>query len=134
MTNLIKRDNNELRYNAIWLLEKDGNPNYYKNLIKNAKAFFFGMEKEEYIAELDKKIKDVLEERVGVDINTILLVYKNLPYLNSYTKSKREAEREEYIYKYTIENWLDEIEVWIFRKAITLEKHIRFTIAPKQHV
>ena len=134
MTSLIKRDNNELRYNAIWLLDKGTDPDYYKNLIKNTKAFFYGMNRSDLNRELDKQIHNLIERRVGVDINALLLIYKNLPYLNSFTKSRIAGKQDKYIYKFTIEKWLDEIEKWVFQNVILLEKHIRFTTPPKQHV
>jgi len=131
---LIKRDNNELRYNSIWLLSKEGNPDYYKQLIRNAKAFFYGMGRPDLIEELNQYIKTEIEDTMGTNINNILITYKNLPYLNSFTRSKNPAYADINIYKYTIEEWLDKIEAWIFEQAIQLEPEIRFTTPARQFI
>jgi len=134
MVSLIKRDNNELRYNSILLLQKEGNPNYWKNLFRNAKAFFYGMNREDLIEELDKQISIEVEKKIGLEINYVLYIYKNLMFLNSFTKSRVAGKDTEYIYKYTIEQWLDKVETWVFKTIISLEPLVRFTMPPKQFV
>lgn len=131
---LMKRDNNEQRFNAIFLLEKQGNPDYYRNLFKNTRAFFYGMKREDLIIELDELISLKIEKPLGATANTVLFVFKNLPYLNSFTKSRMGGRQEEYIYKHTLEKWFDEIEAWIFKKVTTLEEQIIFTSPPKQWI
>ena len=130
----MKRDNNEQRFNAIFLLEKQGNPDYYKSLFKNTRAFFYGMKREDLIEELNKLISLKIEKPMGATINIVLFVFKNLPYLNSFTKSRITGKQEEYIYKHTLERWLDEIEAWIFKEVTTLEEQIIFSSPPKQWV
>ena len=134
MTSLIKRDNNELRYNAIWLLDKQGNPSYYQNLIKNTRAFFYGMKREDLDKELNQKIKELVENQTGMDITHTLLVYKHMQRIKDFTKSRKIGEEETRIYKYMLQAWLDELEKWIFRTAIRIEKEIRFSTPPKQYV
>lgn len=134
MTSLIKRDVNELRYNSIWLLTKEGNNDYYKQLLRNAKALFYGMQQTKLIDELNQLVEDKIEKIMGTSINNIFLAYKNLPYLNSFTRSKNPLYADINIYKYTIEQWFDEIEDWIFQKAITLEADIRFTTPARQFI
>jgi hypothetical protein len=129
---ILKRDNNELRYNSIWLLDKRGNPDYYKQLFRNTKAFFYGMNRPDLDLELDKLVHKRLEKWLGTSIQNILLVYKNMPYLNSFTRTKTINTRE--VYKYDIERRLDEIEKWVFQTAITLEGDIIFSIPPKQYM
>jgi len=131
---LIKRDINELRYNSIWLLSKEGNPDYYKQLIRNAKAFFYGMGRPDLIEELNQYIKTEIEDMMGTSINNVLIAYKNLPYLNSFTRSQNPIYADMNIYKYTIEEWLDKIEEWIFEQAIQLEPEIRFTTPARQFI
>lgn len=130
---IAKRDNNELRYNSIWLLSKSGNPDYYKQLFRNSKGFFFGMGRADLVKELDKKINQKIEKKLGVDIHYALLLYKNLPYLNSFTRCKGSDGCDD-IRKYDIERWLDSIEKWIFETIISLEGEIIFSIPPKQYV
>lgn len=130
---LIRRDLNELRYNSLWLLTKE-DPAYYQNLIKNAKAFFYGMGREDLVDELEKEIKAKIETIMGADINLILQVYKNLPYLNAFTRSKNPTYNHINIHKYTIKQWLEEIERWIFQNTIQLEPEIRFTTPARQFI
>jgi hypothetical protein len=124
---------NELRYNSIWLLTKE-EPNYYANLLKNAKAFFYGMEREDLVKELDLLIKRNIEDVMGTSIELVLYVHKNLPFLNAFTRSKNPLYSDVNIYKYTITGWLDEIEEWIFQQAIELEGEIRFTTPARQFI
>jgi len=130
---LLKRDNNELRYNSIWLLEKK-EPDYYKQLFRNTKAFFIGMKRLDLVKEMDKIISKNIEKKLGSNINHVLFVYKNLPYLNSFTRPRIDGLSDKRVYKYMIEEWLDEIEKWIFKKCIELEKNIRFSTPPKQWI
>jgi hypothetical protein len=130
---LIKRDINELRYNSIWLLTKE-DPNYYANLFKNAKAFFYGMDRKKLVDEMDKMIKNNIEEVMGASIELVLYVHKNLPFLNAFTRSKNPLYADINIYKYTITAWLNEIEQWIFQQAIELEGEIRFTTPARQFI
>lgn len=125
---------NELRFNAIWLLPKDGNANYYRMLFKNVKAFFYGMERNDLSEELDFLIHEKIEKPMGASINWILNVYKNLPTHNSFTRSKNPIYDNMNIYKETLSVWLDEIETWIFQKVIELEGSIRFTTPARQHI
>lgn len=134
MTQLIKRDNNELRFNAIWLLEKNDNNEYYENLIKNAKAFFFGMKRPDLSKELDEIIEEKIEKKIGMNINHLLMLYKHMKRIKSFTKCRNPDEEEKRVYKFEIKIMLDEIESWIFQKAITLEKQIRFSSTPRQHI
>lgn len=134
MTQLIKRDNNELRFNAIWLLEKNDNNEYYENLIKNARAFFFGMKRPDLSKELDEIIEEKIEKKIGMNINHLLMLYKHMKRIKSFTKCRNPDEEEKRVYKFEIKIMLDEIESWIFQKAITLEKQIRFSSTPRQHI
>ena len=130
---LIRRDQSELRFNSIWLLSKE-DPNYFANLFKNAKAFFYGMGREDLVKEMEYQIKSRIEDIMGTNIELILYVHKNLPFLNAFTRSKNPLYADINIYKYTITAWLNEIEVWIFQKAIDLEGEIRFTLPSRQFI
>ena len=131
---LVKRDLNELRYNSLFLLPKDSNPNYYKMLIKNFKAFAYGMNREDLIDDLDFIIREKIEKVMGVSMNQLLMVYKNLPYLNSFTRSKNPMYENMNIYKFTMEKWLEEVEDYVFRKAIQLEGQISFQTPARQFI
>lgn len=131
---LIRRDNNELRYNAIWLLPKQQNPDYYLMLFKNSKALFYGVNREDLVRDLDLIIHHKIEKVMGVSIHNLLLTYKNLPYLNSFTRSKNSQYASLNIYKYTIMGWLDEIEQWVFKRCVEIEPNIRFNAPPIKYV
>jgi hypothetical protein len=92
------------------------------------------MAREDYIKELEKQICHKVERKLGSSIQNILLTYKNLPYLNSFTRNQADANNTTRIYKYEIERWLDEIEKWIFQTVIQLEPQIIFSIPPKQYI
>jgi len=130
---LIRRDFNEGRLYAIFLLSRS-EPNYFRDLFKNAKALFWGMGREDLIVELDELIEDLIEKPMGSDINTILAVHKNLPTINSFTRSKNPLRMGENVYKHTITIWLQEVETFIFRSAISLESSIRFTATARQWI
>jgi hypothetical protein len=130
---IIKRDVNELRYNSIWLLSKE-DPNYWANLFKNTKAFFYGMGREDLVKEMNQKIKGDIEEIMGTNIELVLYVHKNLPFLNAFTRSKNPLYADMNIYKYTITSWLTEVEQWIFQNVIELEGEIRFTLPSRQFI
>lgn len=131
---IIRRDANELRYNSLWLLPKQNNPDYYAMLIKNAKGFFYGMNRPDLVEDLNYIIKEKIEKTMGAELNNVLLTYKNLPTLNSFTRSKQTQYSKINIHKYTIQTWLDEIEEWIFRQIVRLEGEIRFTTPARQFV
>jgi len=131
---LIRRDNNELRYNSLLLLEKQGNPDYYTRLFRNARIFFYGMRRPELVEQMNDMIRKELEIKLGADIRNILLTYKNLPALNSFTRSRVAGKEHEYVYKHDLQKWLDSIEEWIFQRALELEPMIRFSIPPKQWI
>ncbi|CAK0747185.1 hypothetical protein CCP1ISM_260002 [Azospirillaceae bacterium] len=128
---LIKRDNNELRYNSIFLLTKQGNPDYYKELIRNSRAFFYGMRREDLNDEMNNFIKKNIEKRCGKSIDYVLLIYR---YMNNFKNFMMNPHTEKYIYKQELNKWLDQLEQWIFINVVKLEDNIRFTIPPKQWV
>jgi len=129
---IIRRDNNEMRYNSILLLEKNGNPNYYEQLIRNTKLFFYGLGKPDLVDEMQIIIEEKLENRLGRKYNHILFIYKNFRQLKSFTRPVNKPFEK--IHKYEIKIWLDEVEEWILRKVSEQEKHIRYTTTAKQWV
>lgn len=131
---IIRRDSQELRYNAIWLLPKFNNPDYYKSLFKNTKAFLHGFQRQDLIEELDTIIYEKIEKIMGTNINMVLMIYKNLPTLNSFTHPRNVVYKDIKIYKYTLEAWLDEIENWCFQKVMEFEHQIRFTGSQRQWI
>lgn len=131
---IIRREVSELRFNALFLLPKDNNPHYYMNLFRNAKNFFMGMNRPDLVETLNEIIHEKIEVVMGVDIQTVLLVYKNIPYMNGFTRSKNTKYNHANIYKHTIQGWLDEIEAWIFQQVLSLERLIRFQTPARQFV
>jgi hypothetical protein len=131
---IIRRDNQELRYNAIWLLPKQNNPDYWTNFFRNIRAFFYGFQREDLLEALDTMIYEMLEKPMGAKLPTILIVYKNLKFHNAFTRSKNPLYAGVNIYKYTLEEWLNEIENWCFKQVITLEPEIRFQTPARQHI
>jgi hypothetical protein len=103
-------------------------------LIKNFKAFAYGMNREDLIDDLDFIIREKIEKVMGVSMNQLLMVYKNLPYLNSFTRSKNPMYENMNIYKFTMEKWLEEVEDYVFRKAIQLEGQISFQTPARQFI
>lgn len=131
---LIKRDMNELRLNSIFLLPKDNNPNYYIMFFKNIKSFFYGMARPDLVEDLDFIIKQKIELIMGAEINNVLMTYKNILYLDGFTRSKNPLYQNLNIYKYSIQGWLDEIEQWCLMRVMELEPEIRFTLPAKQYI
>lgn len=130
---LLRRDQNELRFNSLFLLSRSDS-NYWKDLFRNAKAFFWGMDRDDLVKELYDMIETLIEKPMGSDIDTVLNVHKNLPTLNSFTRSRNPLHLGENIYKSTITRWLTEIETFIFRTAMSLEEQITFTTPARQFV
>jgi len=128
--NLLK-DGNETRWTSLFLLPKSGNSDYWVMLFKNFKVLCYGLGRGELPEQLDFIIHEKIEKPMGSNIHHILLVYKNLPTLNSFTRSKNPMYAGTNVYKYTIQGWLDEIEQWIFQSVVELEEGIRFSAPPK---
>jgi hypothetical protein len=129
---IIRRDQNELRYNSIWLLTRQ-DPDYFFALIRNAKGFFYGMDRMDLINEMEKMMEDKIENIMGVPIDLILNVHKNLT-LKGFTRSKNPLYADINIYKYTITLWLNELEKFIFQNVTMLENSIRFTTPARQYI
>jgi len=123
---MIRSDPNEQKYYTIWKLSPF-QPNYWETLFKYSRAFFYGMGHQEFIDELDRLIKIEIEDKMGAKIQFVLMVYENLPFLNSFTKSRNPMYENMYIYKYTIREWLTNIEDWIYERLAECEPEIRFT-------
>ena len=116
------------------LLPKEGNPNYYRMLFRNVNNFFYGMKRPDLVEDLTSIIHEKIEKPMGSDIQLVLIAYKNLPSLDSFTRSLNPIYAGANIRKYTIQKWLDEIEVWCFRQIFDLEGQIRFTTPARQFV
>lgn len=128
----LKRDLNEIRYNSILRLPKQSNAEYWFVLFRNTRNFFIGLSRYDLLEKLNFIIEEKIEKIMHSPISNVLHTYKNLPYLNSFTRSRNPLYREMNIYKYTIKEWLESIEAWIFEMVITLEGQIRFTTPAQQ--
>jgi len=124
-------DINSEKWFSCWKLSKIGHPEYYEDLFKYFKSLVIGMNKEELVEELEYLLKSKIEEPMGAPYQSVLYVYKNLPSLNAMTKSNNPEYPDEYVRKYTIKAWLEEIETWIFRQLVSLEPHIKFRDSQK---
>jgi len=119
-------DINAEKWFSCWKINPLANPDYYETLFRYFKSLCAGMKKFDFIIELDKMIKKKVEEPMGASIAAVLWVYKNLHSLNSFTKSNNPDYPAEYVRKYELKMWLDEIEGWVFDKLVELEPSIRF--------
>lgn len=124
-------DINSEKWLSIWKLNKYM-PDYHETLRKYFINLVGSLKHFELIKELESLIKQHLETPMGATWSQILYVYKNLPYLNSMTKSKNPEYPKEYVMKYELREWLEIIEKWIYSKLIELEPEIRFT--PRQTI
>jgi hypothetical protein len=131
---IYRRDANELSYNAIFLLSKVGNPNYWTQFFKNVRQFFYGMHRDDLVEMLDAIIYEKIEKVMGTKLQMVLLIYKNIPHTNGYTHSKNPVYKDIKIYKYTLEVWLDEIEQWCIRQVMELSLQIRWTTPARQYI
>ena len=103
-------DINAEKWFSHWKLSPMSNPDYYEMLFRYFKSLVSGMGKHELIFELEELLKNKIETPMGASYQAVLYVYKNLPSLNAFTKSKNPEYPDEYVHKYTIKGWLDEIE------------------------
>jgi hypothetical protein len=92
------------------------------------------MHREDLVKEMDYQIKSRIEDVMGTSIELVLYVHKNLPFLNAFTRSRNPLYADMNIYKYTITDWLNEIQNWIFQQAMELEGEIRFTLPSRQFI
>ncbi len=124
-------DINSEKWLSIWKLNKLANPDYYETMRKYFVSLCYSMNRKELIVELDALIKETLEVRMGTNFQMILYTYKNLPALNSFTKSRNNEYPFEYVRKYELQEWLDEVERFIFDKLVEMESDIRFRDSQK---
>lgn len=122
----VSYDINSEKWLSIFKLNALSNPQYYEDMRKYFNSLCMGMGRLDLINDLDHLIKKTIEEPMGSDWNVILFTYRNLPALNSFTKSRNPDYPAEYVRKYEIKIWLDRIESWIFEKLVGMETDIRF--------
>lgn len=78
------------------------------------------------VEELSSMIKIEIEDPMGSSWEAVLFTYRNLPALNSFTKSLNPEYPNEYVRKYELKMKLDKIERWIFQQLVGMEQNIRF--------
>lgn len=122
----ISYDINSEKWLSIWKLNKLANPDYYETMRKYYENLCKSLGREDLIQELNNLIQEKIEKPLGNKWQNILITHKNLPSLNSITKSHNPEYPEEYIYKYQLNEWLESIEKHIFNQLVQLEKNIRF--------
>ena len=116
---------------SIWKLNELANPNYYETLFKYFKSLCMSMGRLDLIRELDDLIDEKVSKPMGSPIQLVLFTYKNLPALNSITKSRNPDFKREYVTKMELKKWLDEVEEWIFEEVTGFEGKIRFRESQK---
>lgn len=131
---ILRIDPNERRYHNLLEIIKIGEeiPNYYEVLFDNARNLFYGLNRPDLVKEFDELISSRLEKKMGRRIDIILHTYKNLPYLNSYTRHPLNADVE--FRKYDIRFILRGISHWVMMRMQEVEPMIRFTLLPKQNI
>lgn len=65
---------------------------------------------------------------MGADLDTVQMIYKNMPYLNSFTRTNSEYidEMGMRVYKYEIKRRFEQIMEWGYVQLVSLESDIRF--------
>ena len=124
-------DINAEKWFSHWKLNPIANPDYYEMLFRYFKSMVAGMGRRDLILELDSMITEKIEKPMGASYQAVLYVYKNLPSLNAFTKSRNPEYPDEYVHKYTLKQWLDEIQTWIFDQLVMLEPNINFKDSQK---
>ena len=119
-------DINAEKWFSCWKINPLANPDYYETLFRYFKSLCAGMKRVDLIIELDRLIEEKVESPMGSPLSAVLWVYKNLPALNSFTKSNNLDYVNEYVRKYELKTWLDEVEGWVFDRLVELEPQIRF--------
>jgi len=118
-------DINSEKWLSIWKLDNMNNPLYYETMIKYFKNICFSLGREDLVLKIDIFIKDTIEDFMGASLTAILFTYRNLPALNSFTRSRNPSVNRE-IYKYELKMLLDDVEKKVFFWLIELEGSIRF--------
>ena len=124
-------DINAEKWFACWKLNPMANPDYYEMLFKYFRSLVAGMGYPNLITELEDMIHEKIEKPMGAEYQAVLHTYKNLPSLNSFTKSLNPEYPTEYVKKHEIKKWLTHIENWIFSELVNLEPSINFKDAQK---
>jgi hypothetical protein len=119
-------DINAEKWISIWKLNSMANPDYYETMRKYFENLCLSMGRRDLVEELARIISVQLEEPMGSKWESILFTYKNLPALNSFTKSNNPEYHSEYVRKYELKVTLEGIESWIFSKLVEMESDIRF--------
>ena len=122
---VLREDINQVKFLSIWQLSPMM-PMYHRTLFKYSKALFIAMYRKDLAEDLDQQLIKIAE-KMGTNIGFVYWIFENMPALNSFTKSKNPKYSEGYIYKYTMAEWFNEIEDWVFEALIQIEPQIRFT-------
>lgn len=103
-------------------------PDQYRIACRYFRNICMSLDRYDLIEELAQLIKDKLEKPLGADVDTIQMIYKNMPYLNSFTRTQSEYVDElgSKIYKYDIKKRFEEVMDWMFTQLVQLEPSIRF--------
>jgi len=80
------------------------------------------------IEEMDNMVKELIEKPMGANLDTVQMIYKNMPYLNSFTRTQSEYidEMGMRIYKWQIKERFEKIIDWMFIQLVALEPEIKF--------
>lgn len=127
----IAYDINSEKWLSIWKLNSLANPNYYETMKKYFVNLCLSLGLTDLADDFLFLIADRIEKPMGASFEAVLFAYKNLPALNSMTKSRNPDYPNEYVYKYELKNWLDSVETWVFEKLVMIEPLIRFRESQK---
>jgi hypothetical protein len=77
---------------------------------------------------MDAMVQNLICKPMGADLDTVQMIYKNMPYLNSFTRTQSEYidELGMRVYKYEIKRRFEQIMDWMFVQLVSLESEIRF--------
>lgn len=116
------------KYRSVWLISQSPIPDAYRIGFRYFKNICMSLGRYDLIQQLDQRVLEEIERPLGVDLDTVQMIYKNMPYLNSYTRTQSAYidELGTKIYKYQIKKRFETIMDWIFTQLVQLEPDIRF--------
>jgi len=125
---IVRIDENVSKYQSIWLMSSAPIPDQYKTAFRYFKNLCMSLERYDLIRQLDKHINELIEKPLGADLDIVQMIYKNMPYMNSFTRTHTDYTDilGAKIYKYQIKQRFETIMDWIFIQLVQLEPRIKF--------
>jgi hypothetical protein len=125
---ILRVDPNSEKYRSVWLVGQSAMPNQYQTAFRYAKNIFLSLGRNDLIRQLDALIKREIEDPLGCDLNRAQIIFKNMPFLNSFTRTDSQYVDElgVKIYKWQIQQRFETIMDWVYQQMVYLEGSIRF--------